>query len=42
VAFVLFQYWPFLAAALVAGVGVGWWAQDPGSRKRQRMADGPR
>lgn len=24
-------YWPYLIAALLAGVAVGWWYQDPRS-----------
>lgn len=26
--FVVAMYWPWLAAAFAAGVGVGWWFQD--------------
>jgi hypothetical protein len=22
------MYWPFLVAALAAGIGIGWWHQD--------------
>ena len=29
--YVLSVYWPFLIAALVLGVAVGWWFQDPRS-----------
>jgi hypothetical protein len=27
--YLLASYWPFLLAALLAGVIVGWWFQDP-------------
>jgi len=26
--YTLSTYWPFMIAALVAGVAVGWWSQD--------------
>ena len=29
--YVLAIYWPFLVAALVCGMLVGWWFQDPRS-----------
>jgi hypothetical protein len=29
--YVLSVYWPFLIAALVLGMAVGWWFQDPRS-----------
>lgn len=29
--YVLSVYWPFLIAALLLGVVVGWWFQDPRS-----------
>ena len=29
--YILSVYWPFLIAALVLGVAVGWWFQDPRS-----------
>jgi hypothetical protein len=29
--YVLASYWPFLLIALVIGMAVGWWYQDPRS-----------
>lgn len=29
--FLLDAYWPFLLAALIIGMAVGWWYQDPRS-----------
>lgn len=29
--YVVTTYWPFLLVAFAAGVGVGWWFQDPRS-----------
>jgi hypothetical protein len=29
--YVIGIYWPYLIAALVAGVSIGWWYQDPRS-----------
>lgn len=29
--FLIFAYWPFLVAALVVGLAVGWWYEDPRS-----------
>lgn len=29
--YLIAAYWPFVLAALVTGVAVGWWYRDPGS-----------
>jgi hypothetical protein len=29
--YVITTYWPFLFSALIAGLFVGWWTQDPRS-----------
>lgn len=29
--YVLASYWPFMMVALLSGVAVGWWYQDPRS-----------
>lgn len=29
--YLLGAYWPFLAFALLLGIGIGWWNQDPRS-----------
>jgi hypothetical protein len=31
VLFLITAYWPFLLAALVCGLAVGWWNEDPRS-----------
>ncbi len=31
VLYLIISYWPYLVAALVAGVVFGWWYQDPRS-----------
>lgn len=34
--FVVTAYWPYLLAALLAGVAVGWWGQALAARRRER------
>lgn len=29
--YLIVMYWPFLVAALLGGLAVGWWNQDPRS-----------
>jgi hypothetical protein len=41
-AFIAFQYWPYLVAAMLAGIAVGWWCQDPGSLRPRGKDRGPR
>lgn len=40
--FVAVHYWPYLLAALVAGVCVGWWGQASTARRaRAPLAEDP-
>jgi hypothetical protein len=32
--FVLAHYWPYILAAAIAGVAVGWWGQAAARRRR--------